>query len=144
MGVVAAVLAVLTLSGTLTACESKKAELDAVRDAINVSRAQAGLPALRENVTLDIKADGWAQTLRNSCRIWHSNLADGAPKEWRKLGENVGMGGNIGQIHAAYMNSPGHRANILDPAYNQVGTAAVWGNCNGMRTLFTVQVFMKG
>ena len=54
------------------------------------------------------------------------------------------MGGSISQIHTAYMNSPGHRANILDPAYNQVGTAAVWGNCNGMRTLFTVQVFMKG
>ena len=143
-GIVVAVLAVLTLSGTLTSCESNKAELDAVRNAINSSRAQAGLPALRENVTLDIKADGWAQTLRNACRIWHSNLADGAPREWRKLGENVGMGGNIAQIHTAYMNSPGHRANILDPAYNQVGTAAVWGDCNGMRTLFTVQVFMKG
>ena len=80
MGVVVAVLAVMTLSGALTSCESNKGELDAVRNAINASRAQAGLPALRENVTLDIKADGWAQTLRNACRIWHSNLADGAPR----------------------------------------------------------------
>ncbi len=61
-----------------------------------------------------------------------------------QLGENVGMGGSIDQIHVAYMNSPGHRANILDPAFNQIGTAAVWGTCNGMRTLFTVHVFMKG
>ena len=143
MGVVVALLGVLALSGALTGCESTKADVDGVRWAINNSRAQAGLPALRENVKLDIKADGWARTLRDACRIWHSNLADGAPTEWRKLGENVGMGGSIGQIHTAYMNSPGHRANILDPAYNQVGTAAVWGNCNGMRTLFTVQVFMK-
>lgn len=142
LAVIAAVLAV-TLSGALTACESNKGELDAVRNYVNASRAQAGLPALRENVQLDVKADGWAQTLRNSCRIWHSNLADGAPKEWRKLGENVGMGGNVEQIHDAYMNSAGHRANILDPAYNQIGTAAVWGQCNGRRTLFTVHVFMK-
>ncbi len=142
LAIVAAVLAVL-LPSALTACESNRGELDAVRNDINASRAEAGLPALRENVALDVKADGWAQTLRNSCRIWHSNLADGAPREWRKLGENVGMGGSIDQIHTAYMNSPGHRANILDPAYNQVGTAAVWGDCNGNRTLFTVHVFMK-
>lgn len=140
----AAVLAVTMLSGLMTACESNKGELDAVRASVNASRAAAGLPALRENVQLDVKADRWAQTLRNSCRIWHSNLADGAPREWRKLGENVGMGGTIDQIHVAYMNSPGHRANIMDPSFNQIGTAAVWGSCNGARTLFTVHVFMKG
>lgn len=144
LGITATLLAVLSLSGVLSSCESTKPELDAVRDAVNASRAAAGLPALRENVTLDVKADKWAQGMRDACRIWHSNLADGAPKEWRKLGENVGMGGSIDQIHVAYMNSPGHRANILDPAFNQIGTAAVWGTCNGMRTLFTVHVFMKG
>lgn len=143
IGLLAAVFAVLALSGVLSSCESTRPELNAVRDAINASRAAAGLPALKENVTLDIKADAWAQTLRDACRIWHSNLADGAPKEWRKLGENVGMGGAIDQIHVAYMNSPGHRANILDPTFTQVGTAAVWGNCNGYRTVFTVHEFMR-
>ena len=135
--------AVVLLSGTLTSCESTKVDRNAVRDLVNASRSAAGLPALRENVKLDIKADGWAQTLRNSCRIWHSNLATGAPAEWRKLGENVGMGGSIPQIHVAYMNSAGHRANILDPSYTQIGTAAVWGTCNGYRTVFTVHEFMK-
>jgi len=139
-----AVVAATLLSGALTSCESTGPERDAVRNAINASRAEAGLPGVRENVTLDIKADKWAQTLRDNCRIWHSNLADGAPKEWRKLGENVGMGGSIDQIHVAYMNSPGHKANVLDPSFNQVGTAAVWGQCNGYRTVFTVHVFMKG
>ena len=139
----AALVAVLFLSGTLTSCESNKAELDAVRNAVNASRSAAGLPALRENVKLDMKADSWAQGMRNQCRIWHSNLSDGAPPEWRKLGENVGMGGSIDQIHTAYMNSPGHRANVLDPAFTQIGTAAVWGTCNGFRTVFTVHVFMK-
>lgn len=143
LGVVAAAVAVVSLSGFLTACESTRPDLDAVRNDVNASRAAAGLPALRENVTLDIKADKWAQNLRDACRIWHSNLADGAPKEWRKLGENVGMGGSIDQIHTAYMNSPGHRANILDPTFTQIGTAAVWGQCNGYRTVFTVHVFMK-
>jgi uncharacterized protein YkwD len=143
VAVVVASLAALLLGGTLTACESTAAERDAVRQAVNESRAAAGLPGLRENVTLSVKADRWAQTMRDQCRIWHSNLADGAPAGWRKLGENVGMGANIGQIHVAYMNSPGHRANVLDRAFTEIGTAAVWGDCPRGRTLFTVHVFMR-
>jgi uncharacterized protein YkwD len=142
LGVILAALAVALLSGTLTSCESTKADTESVRNAINASRAAAGLPPLRENLKLDMKADAWARTMRDQCRIWHSTLADGAPTEWRKLGENVGMGGAIEQVHVAYMNSPGHRANILDPSFTQIGTAAVWGTCRGYRTVFTVHEFM--
>jgi uncharacterized protein YkwD len=138
-----ALLSVGLLSGVLTSCESTKAELDHVRNLVNQSRVAAGVPPVAENVALDIKADRWAQTMRNECRIWHSNLADGAPKGWRKLGENVGMGANIDQIHVAYMNSPGHRANVLDASFTEMGTAAVWGDCQGRRTIFTVHVFMR-
>jgi uncharacterized protein YkwD len=140
---VAALLSVGLLSGALTSCESTVEDRAAVRDLVNASRANAGLPPLRENAKLNLKADAWAQTLRNECRIWHSNLADGAPPDWRKLGENVGMGGDIGQIHVAYLNSPGHRANIMDPAFTTMGAAAVWGTCDGQKRVFTVQVFMK-
>lgn len=139
LSIIAMALAVVLLG----ACESTKAETDQVRAYVNQSRAAAGLGPVRENMQLNIKADLWAQRMRNECRIWHSRLSDGAPSNWRKLGENVGMGGNIAQIHAAYMNSPGHRANVLDPSFTEMGTAAVWGNCNGYRTVFTVHVFMK-
>lgn len=141
--VAVALLSTMLLSGVLASCESTKPELDQVRELVNASRAEAGLPPVTENVVLDLKADRWAQAMRDQCRIWHSNLADGAPEGWRKLGENVGMGGSIDQIHTAYLNSPGHRANILDPVFTQMGTAAVWGECRGMRTVFTVHVFMK-
>jgi len=143
LGVVGVLLATFTLSGLLTACESTALDRAAVIDRINASRSENGLATLRENLTLDLKADAWAGRLRDECRIFHSNLADGAPQEWRKLGENVGRGGSNDQIHTAYLNSPGHRANILDPSFNQVGAGAVWGDCNGARTLFTVQVFMR-
>lgn len=138
-----AVAAFALIAVLLGACESIPAEVNNVRAHVNASRAAAGLGPVQENLQLNIKADLWAQKMRNECRIWHSRLSDGAPSNWRKLGENVGMGGNIGQIHTAYMNSPGHRANVLDPSFSQMGTAAVWGNCNGYRTVFTVHVFMK-
>ena len=101
------------------------------------------MPGLRENADLNNKADAWAVQMRDQCRIRHSRLSDGAPAGWRKLGENVGRGGSIAQVHRAYMNSSGHRRNILDRSFNQVGTAAVWGTCGGHRMVFTVHVFMR-
>jgi len=140
--VLAALVAVTSLSAVLTSCESKPGERWQVAALVNQSRQQAGLRQLKSNLTLDIKADNWAQKMRNACKISHSRLADGAPSNWRKLGENVGEGATIPAVHTAYLNSPGHRANIMDPAFTEIGTAAVWGNCNGWRRVFTVQVFM--
>jgi uncharacterized protein YkwD len=124
-------------------CESTAHDRNEVMSLINQSRVAAGLRPLQENVTLAIKADKWAQHLRDICDLKHSRLSDGAPREWLKLGENVGYGGSIAQVHDAYLNSPGHRANILDPSFTSMGTAAVWGDCNGFRRVFTVQEFMK-
>lgn len=140
---VTAFAALFLLLGSSTGCESITAEKSEVIALVNRSRAEQGLSQLRPNVTLDIKADAWAQRLRDACALSHSRLKDGAPKQWLKLGENVGYGGTIGQIHEAYLNSPGHRANIMDPAFTSMGAAAVWGTCDGQRRVFTVQVFME-
>lgn len=142
--VLASVVGLLVLLGSFTACESNSADRNLVIRLVNQSRSENGLRPVKENLKLDLKADKWAQHLRDICDLEHSRLDDGAPNEWLKLGENVGYGGNIDQVHTAYLNSPGHRANILDPAYTQMGAAAVWGNCpDGSRRVFTVQVFMK-
>ena len=126
-----------------TGCESLDTERTEVISRINETRISQGLQPLRSNVVLSLKADRWARQLRDLCDLKHSKLSDGAPKQWLKLGENVGYGGSIGIVHDAYLNSPGHRANILDPEFNQVGAAAVWGQCEGQTRVFTVQVFMK-
>jgi uncharacterized protein YkwD len=137
-------LLALTLTvGALSSCESTEEERNQVLALVNQSRAEAGLRSLKPNVVLSMKADAWAQKLRDECALSHSRLADGAPKEWIKLGENVGFGGSIDQVHTAYLNSPGHRANIMDPAFTSMGSAAVWGDCSGQHRVFTVQVFMK-
>jgi len=140
----ATVAAMMMLSGVLTSCETTTGDRNEVIAHINYSRAQAGVSPLAENAELNTKADAWASRLRDDCNIYHSRLADGAPQGWQKLGENVGRGGDISGVHQAYMNSPGHRRNILDPSFNLVGTGAVWGTCDGYRTVFTVQVFMRG
>lgn len=136
-------VAVLALVGATTGCETIAAERGAVLSLVNASRAEHGLAPLAGNATLDAKADAWAAKLRTSCRLSHSRLSDGAPRDWQVLGENVGVGATIASVHDAYLNSPGHRRNILDARYTSMGAAAVWGTCDGQRRVFTVQVFMR-
>jgi len=136
-------LAVGASSIGTTSCESTESSRSQIVAMINRSRATAGLAPVQRNVELDVKADSWAQHLRDVCSLSHSVLSDGAPSTWYRIGENVGSGGGIVQVHRGFMHSPGHRSNILDPAYTAVGTAAVSGDCDGYRKVFVVTVFME-
>jgi uncharacterized protein YkwD len=51
----------------------------------------------------------------------HSDLTDGISSGWAVLGENVGAGQTIDQVHDAFMNSPEHRRVILSRSYNTMG-----------------------
>ena len=76
-----------------------------------------GLPALSVNGTLVAKARSWAEHMAAVGAISHSNLADGAPSEWRRLGENVGRGPSVDSIHDALVASPEHYQNLTDPGF---------------------------
>src|SRR5687767_12297721 len=87
-------------------------------DRLNHDRAAYGVPATVLHGMLQAKAQAWADRLANENALYHSNLTDGIGGCWRELGENVGYGGSIAEIQGAYMNSAGHRANVLNPRFN--------------------------
>lgn len=89
---------------------------------VNVEREAAGLPALLPSPHATAKAQAWAETMAGDANLRHSNLAAGMPAGFLKIGENVGRGPELGAIHDAFMRSPSHRANVLDPAYQWIGT----------------------
>jgi uncharacterized protein YkwD len=132
-----AALLVLMMGSTLTSCQSS--EQARVAQLVNQTRAEYGRSTLRDNLQLDQKAQAWAEYLARRNALSHSNLPSGITYQWRSLAENVGYGGSIEQVHEAYLDSPGHRANILDPRWNYMGTGVAW---RGNR-VFTVQVFMQ-
>jgi uncharacterized protein YkwD len=96
---------------------------------INTSRAQNSRAPVEFNMDLWFKAQGWSDYMAAYGTLTHSNLTDGVSQlPWRKLGENIGVGYSLDSIHNAFMGSAGHRANILDPAYNYsaVGVSGDW------------------
>ena len=106
---------------------------------INALRASKGLGALRLNPSLTNVASIWANQMTADGKISHNpNLAKAGPTGWQKLGENVGVGGDETSLFNAFVASPGHYANLVDPQYNQVGIAVVYANGR----MWTVHDFM--
>ena len=80
---------------------------------INSERSSRGLNTL--NVYWDLVDDArvHAGVMADADKIFHSSNLAGVTTGWAALGENVGVGPTVGELHTAFMNSAGHRANIL-------------------------------
>lgn len=133
------VVAVGLLSGCLTADQAK------VQDLLNADRTSNGLPTLVDYQAADTKAQAWAEHLAANSSIppvlAHSDLTDGYQAgTWCHLGENVGAGPSVESIEPAFMASPLHRANILNPDYDHVGTGVATNATTGY--VFVVQEFV--
>jgi hypothetical protein len=108
---------------------------------INAERSSRGLNTLSVDGGLVSHARTHTQDMIDAGEIFHSSEAElkaAAGSGWSSIGENVGRGGSVSSLHAAFMDSPGHQANILgDYNYAGVGT----GTSNGV--LYVTVVFMK-
>lgn len=133
----AVVVALVAAFSLLTAC--LRTEQYSVLTAMNGDRSANGLRTLPTQADAQRKAQAWAEKLAREGKLYHSNLPDGIGVRWCSLGENVGYGPSVSAIEKAYMNSPGHRANILATKWNGVGVGYA---VNG-KTVYTVQVFIK-
>lgn len=95
--------------------------------AINRERSRVGRPSLRLMSDLTTIARRHSRRMASDHTIYHNNnLGNEVSGHWWAAGENVGMGDNCQQIHDAFMGSPGHRSNIIDRDYNQVGVGVAF------------------
>ena len=93
---------------------------------LNGLRTGLGLPALAVEVRLVDMARGWSGQMAAANLLSHNPaLSTQAPSNWQRLGENVGFGGSVDSIHRAFVNSPGHYTNLVNPNFNYVGIGVV-------------------
>jgi cysteine-rich secretory family protein len=106
---------------------------------INSDRAASGLPGLAMDGTLRDLARRHSGEMAGAGQIFHnSGLASQVPGGWSAIGENVGVGGSVDGLHAAFMNSSGHRANVLG-GYDKAGIGIVMSGS----TIYVTEVFWK-
>ncbi len=87
---------------------------------INASRAAAGLPPVAVSSELVPDARAHSAEMMAAGEIYHTSNLAAVASGWEALAENVGAGPSVDSLHTAFMNSAGHRRNILGN-YNYVG-----------------------
>lgn len=122
------VLTVPELDGGVTAFESEVVRL------VNEIRVQYGLKPLTENWELSRVARYKSQDMADNGYFSHTSPTYGSPFQmmkafglsYRAAGENIAYGQRSPQaVVDAWMNSSGHRANILNASYTQIGVGYV-------------------
>jgi hypothetical protein len=101
--------------------------------AANVERAQRGLGLLRWDGALYRAADGHARKMAERESISHQYPGEAelairgrdAGARFSLIAENVAEASTAVRIHDAWMNSPEHRANLLDPQVDSVAIRVV-------------------
>ncbi len=88
---------------------------------INELRTSQGLQPLIVHPDLQRVAREWTAKMKASGAISHNpNLSKEVTADWRKLGENVGVGPDVPILHDAFVKSPAHYKNLVDPAFDQI------------------------
>ena len=108
--------------------------------AINQLRTSKGLNVLTVDAELTASSRSWTDHMKAQGSISHApDLSVGVTQTWQKLGENVGVGPTVSALMDAFIASPGHYSNLVDPAFTQVAVGVVWdGN-----VMYTTHRFMS-
>ena len=124
------VLTIPQVSSAVTSFESEVVRL------VNEIRAQNGLKPLTANWELSRVARYKSQDMRDHGYFSHTSPTYGTPFQmikafglsFRTAGENIAKGYATPQaVVNGWMNSSGHRANILNASYRQIGVGYVAG-----------------
>jgi hypothetical protein len=123
---IAGTMAAVALHNLLPASASPADEESCFVSAINSARTAVGVAPLSIQGDLLRISRVWSQTMATAGHIFHNtSIVNLVPSNWQTVGENVGMGPTCDSIAQAFMNSPEHKKNILDPAFTTVGVGVV-------------------
>lgn len=114
---------------------------------LNKDRAAYGLAALKSNSQLTKLAENYAKDMINRGFFAHNNPEGQSPFDrmqaagitYKTAGENLAINSGVEAAEKAFMNSSGHRANILNSTYTDVGIGVVQ---NSSGQVYVVQEFI--
>lgn len=119
----------------------------AVADLVNAERARAGLKPLAIHTGAAKAADTRAREIQTSFSHTRpdgshfSTALTQAGVSYRSAGENIAYGQRTPEaVMESWMNSQGHRANILNPDYTSIGVGHIQ---DGNGTHYWTQLFIK-
>ena len=119
---------------------------------VNEERTSRGIAALTLNSMLTDLAVLKSRDMRDNNYFGHTSPTYGTPGQmlnrfgvsWRAYGENIAAGQTTPEeVMRVWMNSPGHRANILDPRFTDIGVRYVTGTATSRYQTYWTQLFIQ-
>jgi uncharacterized protein YkwD len=122
LGVLLAFLAATT--ATPASAGTYRAQMFAL---INQARTNHGVHALKLNIDLSHAARHHSRRMADLGYVFHTPNIPGKLKDvsWSISGENIGMAHTLKRVRKLWMNSPLHRANLLNNQFDKVGVGVV-------------------
>jgi uncharacterized protein YkwD len=105
-------------------------QMQRIVELVNARRAEAGIGPVAVDPVLMSCAQQYSETQAAMGRLNHTGPDGSTPGQrlrrcgynWRHFGENLAAGYvNADEVVAAWMASPGHRKNILNPRVREIG-----------------------
>lgn len=150
LGVVAASVALVGGSLSLAAAPASAASLSKctsmtleqvqtrILSETNAARGKAGLKALKANGQMNTVAVNWSNKQASANKMSHNpSYSKQIPAGWNRAAENVAAGYSPTSVTTGWLNSPGHKANILG-SYTHIGIGV---GCSSGGYPYYTQVF---
>lgn len=134
----------------LLASAGQKLTIDAVVDATNQARAARGLPALRVSDALAEASMEKAADMATAGYFAHTSPKGQEPWYWFAkndypyllAGENLAINfSDPSKLLSAWLSSPEHKANILNPNFREIGVSVKTFNAGGREYTVVVELF---
>ncbi len=130
---------------------------------INAERAAVGADPLKLELRLNDSSEDHSDWMLNVDRFSHTGQGGSSAGDRMKdagfqfsgnwtWGENIawqsergatGLSDDVANLHQSLMNSPGHRANILNPNFDYIGIGIERGDYNGWDAVMVTQNFAR-
>lgn len=141
---------IVTAFGTVGPAEAAAITNDNIFQLTNQSRKEYGIGALTMNQQLTQAAQSKANDMLAKGYFAHTSPDGKSPWDFIKAsgykyttaGENLAVDFTCAEcVEEAWMNSPGHKANILNKYFEEIGIGIAQGQFEGHNAIFVVQMF---
>jgi uncharacterized protein YkwD len=120
-------------------------------DLLDRSRAEVGLAPLVRDARLDAVARAHSDDMHAHDFVGHVSPSTGSAGDRVQAAglrsglilENIGRGYSAAEIHRGLLDSPGHRANLVNPSATHVGIGVVAEPGDGRTAFLVTQVFLE-
>lgn len=118
---------------------------------VQQARQEQGLAPLERDARLDAVALAHSRDMQTHGFVAHTSPTTGSAADRVRAAqlrsglvlENIGRGYSAAEIHRGLLDSPGHRANLINPDVNAIGVGVVVDESDGRRAFVATQVLVR-